>query len=111
MAKKWIINKNRVCLGNVDFHSEFYKDNSETIGGGEWHIDKDANEIYFFGKSEDFGQVSSEQFSAAEMRLDIQNRGLKVYFSNELTLEAAIQERLKNVNLQLLSLNQRFFIP
>lgn len=73
MAKKWIINRNEddsrydFRLGHVDFHKDLAENQIDNIiGGGYWHLDKENNILYLYGKSEDFGRVSIEQLRNAK---------------------------------------------
>ncbi len=97
MSKKWVINDNRVCLGHVEYHREFFKDNSKTTSGGFWHIDAENNCIYFYGISEEFGRATKEQFFKAEMRQDILRRKMIIYFSNKYSLGEVLREPTENL--------------
>lgn len=88
MAKKFIINNNRIILGDVNFHSELLTDNTQTVGGGHWHYDHVKDRIYLFGLSTDFGHVTKQQ---------IQNcysyalEGRTLFYSPSLNLEEALR--------------------
>lgn len=68
MAKKWVINDGELIIGNTEFHYQLLNDKRiklTTIGGGRWEWDRQTNIFYFYGKSEDFGRVTIEQFKEA----------------------------------------------
>lgn len=64
MAKKFVIAKNMLIIGNVELHFQLVpKDERHLIaGGGYWHRSEEKNLIYFYGTSKDFGSVSFEEF-------------------------------------------------
>jgi hypothetical protein len=82
MAKKWIINNNKLILGDVELHKDLISKNNDinkTLGGGYWYYNKDTNIIYFWGESFDFGQVTKKEFENSQKRLNIKN--LTIIFS------------------------------
>lgn len=69
MAKKFIINKEKFIMGNVDFHKDLVSRmtdiNLPTLGGGRWDADKDKKVLYLWGASFDFGYAKPEQIKTA----------------------------------------------
>lgn len=67
MAKKFVIAKNMLIIGNVELHFQLVpKDEHHQIaGGGYWYRSVEKNQIYFYGKSQDFGRISFEEFDKA----------------------------------------------
>lgn len=69
-ANKYIIHKNEIHLGNVEFHYELVKSGMEhekIIGGGRWIYNQElyGEVLFFYGDSFDFGSVTKEQFYSA----------------------------------------------
>lgn len=60
MAKKWIINENRLVLGNVPFHFNLASSHKNTKGGGRYYYEKESNTLILFGESGDFGKAKLE---------------------------------------------------
>lgn len=97
MARKWIINDNEIIVGNVELHLELHEDNSKTIGGGYWNWLRREKKFYFFGASQDFGQVTREQFEAALKEspfLSQHIRDCEIFFSSKSKWENVILEEL-----------------
>ena len=65
MAKKFIINDNRLIFGDVNFHSDLCKDHSKTIGGGLWFYDHLSDTMYLYGASTEYGPVTIDQIRNA----------------------------------------------
>lgn len=68
MALKYIINNGQLRMGKVELHAELHgsqTDKSKTIGGGRFLWDKEANKVYFYDASFDFGSVTKKQFQEA----------------------------------------------
>jgi hypothetical protein len=82
MAKKYVINDNRLVLGQVNYHEELCRDNSKTIGGGSWHIE--GNKLYLYGISMNFGSVEKEDVDKAYKSPSIEK--MEIVFSHELNL-------------------------
>lgn len=61
MAKKFIINKDRVVMSaSVDFHRELSSNHSTTKGGGYWYALDSVKKLFFYDKSEEFGVYTQE---------------------------------------------------
>lgn len=67
MAKKFVINNNRLVIGNVECHFELSKDNSTTIGGGYWHIDEDKKRLYLYSSSTDYGSIEPDDLDKCDI--------------------------------------------
>lgn len=93
MDTKWVINDNKIMLGCVSFHRYLSNDNSKTTAGGEYWVDNASNTIYFFGKSEEFGQATRVQFEAAIMRRDIVRKFNVIIFSEKLLLSEVLAQQ------------------
>lgn len=96
MASKYIINNGKLLMSSsVDFHFELAKDHSTTKGGGKFCIE--GNNLHLYGASVDFGQAKIEDVKEAlkneivQMKLEKYN----VFYSQELTLERALQNGVK----------------
>lgn len=87
---KWIINAGRLIIGRVEFHRDFLKDNSKTIGGGWWHYDNENNTMYLYGVSMDFGGVVEEVARKAWDETPQAEEGIKMVFSYETKLERVL---------------------
>lgn len=86
--KKFIINDNRIIVGQVEFHSDLMKDHEKTIGGGYWFFDHLSNTMYFYGASTQFGALTREQIqNATSYALE----GMKIIYSPAITLAEALQ--------------------
>lgn len=91
MARKWVINDGQFKMSScVDFHKEISRDNSTTIGGGMWHLEKGA--LYLFGESMDFGRCTEEQVRDAISKsyLSMRFEKCKIYFTTADSVFAAI---------------------
>lgn len=93
MNNNWIINNGRIFIGENETHSDFLRDNTDTIGGGQWHFDTNKNLLYCFGASDEFGVVDREDFWEAEWPPYINRRLTTFYFSKKMSLEETIAER------------------
>lgn len=60
MTKKFVINDNRLVIGNVGYHFELCNDNSTTIGGGYWFKDEENKRLYLYGTSTDYGSIKPD---------------------------------------------------
>jgi hypothetical protein len=58
MNPKFIINEGRLKMGLVNQHMELANNHLSTLGGGWWHMDKDRQIIWLYGRSQLFGKVS-----------------------------------------------------
>lgn len=88
--KKFIINDNRIILGEVDFHADLLKDHDKTIGGGYWFFDHLSDTMYLYGASSQFGALTKQQIeNASSYALE----GHKIIYSPELTLQEALQSK------------------
>lgn len=67
MSKKFVLNNNKLVLGEVTYHCELCADNSKTIGGGRWYIED--NKLILYGSSTEFGPVTEEQVMKAQKPL------------------------------------------
>jgi hypothetical protein len=65
MAKKFIINKDRLITGHVEYHRELLSDHTDTVGGGWWEYNKEKNIMYLYSKSLEFGQAKQEDVAKA----------------------------------------------
>lgn len=98
MSKKFVISRNQLIIGNVQFHMDLVsRDMRNTVvGGGYWHRDIEKNMMYFYGTSTDFGSVTFEQFDAASKQLSIETH--KLYFSQkDLLSDVLEEEKLENL--------------
>lgn len=86
MAKKFIINYNRLILGDVKYHRDLLDGltAADTIGGGYWYYDHKSDTYYFYGSSQEFGQVTLEDMNVAEKPLRVMNANLKFSDSSDL---------------------------
>jgi len=98
MARKFIICNGELIIGNVKFHDDLLgterernktdDEKSKVIGGGFWHYNKPKNITYFWGRSQEFGRVTDEQFNSALKHPSITNTNIlfstKEYFSDVL---------------------------
>lgn len=66
MARKWIIEEGLLKLGNVTLHRDLCKDPQKVEGGGYWEYNQAQSKMFFYGKSEDFGQVTQQQWRDAD---------------------------------------------
>jgi hypothetical protein len=93
MAKKFIINDNKLIFGDVKLHCFLVPEGESrdnVIGGGFWHFDDNTNTIYFYGRSTAFGQVTKEEFENAIKLTSLSK--CKVVFSTALTLDGIVDE-------------------
>ena len=90
MAQKFVINDNRLILGQVDFHKELCKDNTKTVGGGYWHLDSERGILYLYGISVDYGPVTKAQLEAADKFP--YGEKFTIFFTLHFTLNNAIAE-------------------
>lgn len=67
MAKKFVINNNRLVTGDVGYHFELCNDNSTTIGGGYWYKDEDAKRLYLYGTSTDYGSIEPDDLDKCDI--------------------------------------------
>jgi len=70
MALKYIINDGKLIMGNCEYHAELHGknlDKKKTIGGGRYYFKEElyGKVVFFYGKSDEFGVVTKEQFEAA----------------------------------------------
>lgn len=84
---KFLIQNNYVLIGNVDYHAELRGHKSTDrypVGGGIVHIDKEANEVVFYGQSVDYGSVTVDEFRDAlnNTMLSPFFDGMDIYFSS-----------------------------
>lgn len=94
MARKWILNDNEIRMGNVGYHRELKEKNSHVHGGGFFEfVEEDT--VLFFGESQDFGQITEEQFIGSYVRLGIKLKGLKIHFTTLLSEQKAKEQFLK----------------
>jgi hypothetical protein len=99
MARKWIINDEDLILGDVEFHEELVckgRDKEKTVGGGRWHYDRDANIIYFWGKSVDFGQATEKEFINAFKQPSVEQA--TIVFSLKLDFKDVLKEYEEKCN-------------
>lgn len=90
---KWIVQGEMLRLGNVVNHFELASGESGSIaGGGLWNLDRENNILYLYGKSIDYGQVSVEDFENIWVQPSLEKS--TIYFSTEMTLEAAKQNSI-----------------
>jgi hypothetical protein len=89
---KWIINDGRLIIGRVEFHRDFMKDNSKTIGGGWWYHDTENNTMYLYGASTDFGAVMEDDARKAWDESVHAERGIKMVFSYKTKLGAVLED-------------------
>lgn len=97
---KWIIADGEVIWGRNWLHKDFVKHrpDAKVAGGGSWEILKEHNAIIFYGSSTDYGQVSViEWVEADKWRID-RKEFSSVFFTIELTREAAIQRFFNPTN-------------
>ncbi len=77
----------------------FHKVVQGTISGGKLHIDVENKELIFFATSEDFGYSSLQQIEEGlknDEGLEFDKfEDYKYFYSQELTLEKAQQNKLK----------------
>lgn len=93
MASKWIINDGYLIIGDVEFHVDLVckgRDKHKTIGGGRWNYDREANVIYFYGISIEFGQVTEEEFNNAFKQPSVEQA--TIFFSNSLEFHKVLEE-------------------
>jgi hypothetical protein len=95
MACKWIVNNNELIIGNVEFHFDLLGSNrkkEQTAGGGMWFIDRRRKITYFWGESQDFGNVTQETFQLAINNSMISPfiEETTIYFSNDLLLPVVV---------------------
>ena len=50
-----------LCIGNPVYHKDLVRDYEICLGGGDWEVNKDDNEMILNGKSSDFGVPKFEQ--------------------------------------------------
>lgn len=101
MAKKYLINNNRLLMSaSVDYHKELCDDHSTTKGGGLWH--KEGNNLYLYASSLDYGTPNIEDVKSAlndditAMRVESYN----IFYSTEQSLSNAFSN-----NTQIQSAN------
>jgi hypothetical protein len=93
MAHKFIINDGYLILGDVEFHEDLIskgRDKHKTVGGGRWHVDKERNVIFFYGKSVDFGKVKQKDFDEAFKQPSVERMGN--FFSEKENFEEVLKE-------------------
>ena len=93
MARKWVINDGQFKMSSaVEFHRQISNDNSTTIGGGMWHLEKDA--LYLYGESMDFGRCTEEQVreALAKSYLGLRFENCKIYFTPIDSIFIAMEE-------------------
>ncbi len=92
MARKFVINDGDLIIGDVDYHWQLLKgrDKSKTVGGGRWFYDKEANTIYFYGESHDYGCVSKEAFDSSFKQPSVENAN--IIFSHKDRFLAVLKE-------------------
>ena len=91
MAKKFIINDNRIILGQVDFHSQLVDDHTKTTGGGLWFYDHLNDTMYLYGLSTDYGPVTEKQVRDA---WSYSLEGTRVMYSRALKLDEALRNSI-----------------
>jgi len=94
MAKKYVVTDEYIILGHVEYHNELVKDKNKIIGGGRWELVKDTNTLYFYGKSDEFGSVTLEQFKNSYYYNNREHKiifSTKEYFSDALKDENAVE--------------------
>lgn len=98
MAKKFVISRNLLIIGNVQFHMDLV-DKSERhaiTGGGYWHKSLEKNTMYFYGTSRDFGSVSFEEFDKCVKPESVER--YDIYFSEKNDIFQVLEEeRLENL--------------
>ena len=64
LAKKFIIQHGLLIMGEVQHHYELAQNDEGVVGGGRYHLhSKDGDGVFiFYGTSDKYGKVSSEQF-------------------------------------------------
>ena len=90
LEKKFVIHNGVLIMGQVEFHKDLVKnmDKTKVIGGGKWHCDNENNTIYFYGESNQFGQVTKEEFDNAFKHSSVLKR--KLVFTNDYNLKNII---------------------
>jgi hypothetical protein len=76
----------------------FHKIIEGTISGGKLHINVEDKELIFFSKSEDFGQATLKQIIRGLINDTYEFEdfeGWKYYYSKELTLEDAQNNKIE----------------
>jgi len=99
MARKWIIDDEYLILGDVELHEDLVskgRDRNKVRGGGRWHFDRQANIMYFWGKSIDFGQATKEDFDKVYKQPSVEQA--TIVFSHKLNLIDIIKEIEENCN-------------
>jgi len=91
MAKKFIINDNRIIIGQVEFHYQLATDHSKTIGGGLWFYDHLSDTMYLYGASTDYGPVTFDQVRNA---WSYSLEGKTIMFSHQFDLEKVLKESI-----------------
>lgn len=58
-----ITNGGDLIIGRIDFHKNLVKDTERDtiLGGGWWELDRHTHTFTLYGRSEDFGPVTTEQ--------------------------------------------------
>lgn len=61
---KWIIADDKIRIGTVEYHKFLIADKERPLieGGGMLLIDRDGENLVFYGSSFDFGRANEEQF-------------------------------------------------
>lgn len=81
---KWIIQGNNFRLAMVELHMEMKTGVEPVKGGGYFHLDQELKEIYLYGQSVDFGQVSKEEvLQSLDWPLRLELNAYRVYFSTQ----------------------------
>ena len=95
MAKKFIINQDRIVLSaSVTYHEELAKDHLTTKGGGYWFVNDELKRLYLYGQSVDFGACTLEDLRTAipKSYISVHWVGYEVYFSYNSSLANAIKD-------------------
>jgi len=94
---KFIVNKNEIINGNMDYHCELANDHSTTEGGGLFHVDEKNNKVYFYSKSFEFGPVKYERMVelVKNESYSMQFGGFEFYFSNSESLGDVLINAIK----------------
>lgn len=77
MAKKFIIEENKIRIGEVNNHSDLVENKGVQIhGGGLWMLYN--GELRLYGTSGNFGKFNKEAIKTAELPKDFKQYKLKI---------------------------------
>lgn len=100
MALKFIINNNKIILGDVIYHLELVTEGlkkEETIGGGRYLVYPElyGDIVFFYGSSFEFGKLNKEQFDLAltNSQLLPEWKDYKIIFSEKESFSDVLKEQ------------------